>query len=110
MHKKVIITRSTVLVHQKFFNLSYLLSSHYVEPAVWEGVLVLHDRDQPYTTKSLMELLHTAYQDTSTILNRQEEFLKIKQTHPLVAMYTKAKIAAYYKAYSDDADLDNPTF
>ena len=37
---------------------AYLLSSHYVEPVVWEGVLVLHDRDQPYTTKSLMDIAH----------------------------------------------------
>ena len=57
-----------------------------------------------------MELLHTAYRDTSTILDRQEEFLKIKQTHPLVVVYTKAKIAAYYKAYGDDADLNNHNF
>ena len=89
---------------------AYLLSSHYVEPAVWEGVLVLHDRDKPYTTKSLMELLHTAYRDVSTILDKQEEFLKIKQTHPLVAVYTKAKIAAYRKAYGDEASLDAPSF
>ena len=90
--------------------MAYLLSSHYVEPAVWQGVLELHNKKQSYTTESLMELLYTAYRDTTTMLDKIEKFMKVKQTHPLVTVYTKEKIEAYYKAYGEGANLDDPTF
>ena len=65
----------------------YLLNSNYIEPAVWERVLELNNREEAYTTESLMRLLHIAYPDRTTQLDKVQIFMNVKQTHPMVAIY-----------------------
>ena len=57
-----------------------------------------------------MKLLHIAYPDKTTQLDKVQLFMNVKQIHPMVAVYTNEKAKAYRQAFGDQASFDDVMF
>jgi hypothetical protein len=89
---------------------AYLLSSAYVDPAVWEDILKLYPEDEEYTFEKLVDLLDKAYPDSTPEYQRINEFITVKQKQPLVEVYNLRKKTAWIRAYGDVDPADRSDY